>query len=268
VVPLVPGCAAAEQRPWMFRPYDTIDTAPGTSELAIATALRALESIMARPHKFQVTPRPLAHIVQALDQLWASASQPPTDVSCFTNTSYLLIAIARHQQNHLGRLMPLYARVVRGLLASLIREEGNAGAQSQICRAELLAQVMVEISGLKPASKYCAHILGDYLILAAGPPTALAEKMTGSVQRGGRKMAPDGTAGGGGDRSGGHMCSEKVGLALRQGAYALYGACGAAEVQYLYASLGGKREGSGVWRMALADLKADHDKHFKYTGKV
>jgi hypothetical protein len=30
----------------------------------------------------------------------------------------------------------------------------------------------------------------------------------------------------------------------------------------------GGRGGSGMWRTALAELKSDHDKSFKYTGKV
>ena len=65
----------------------------------------------------------------------------------------------------------------------------------------------------------------------------------------------------------GLFCSMAVSAALRQGAYAVYGACGTGGVQYVYASLGSRGSG-GVWRAGLATLKADHDKNFKYTGKV
>lgn len=46
------------------------------------------------------------------------------------------------------------------------------------------------------------------------------------------------------------------------------------QVQFLYASLGsggssGHGSGSAAsWRSALAALKSDYEKHFKYTGKV
>ncbi len=63
------------------------------------------------------------------------------------------------------------------------------------------------------------------------------------------------------------LCSPKVAAALRQGAYAVYGACGTAGVQYVYASFGSRGSG-GLWRAGLGALKADHDKSFKYTGKV
>jgi hypothetical protein len=47
----------------------------------------------------------------------------------------------------------------------------------------------------------------------------------------------------------------------------VYGACGTAGVQYVYASFGSRGSG-GLWRAGLAALKADHDKSFKYSGKV
>lgn len=49
------------------------------------------------------------------------------------------------------------------------------------------------------------------------------------------------------------------------------------QIQFLYASLGdagsgrGQRGGGAAaasWRAALAALKSDYEKHYKYTGKV
>lgn len=43
----------------------------------------------------------------------------------------------------------------------------------------------------------------------------------------------------------------------------------AMQIQFLYASLGTSSGGSAAsWRAALAALKSDYEKHFKYTGKV
>lgn len=38
------------------------------------------------------------------------------------------------------------------------------------------------------------------------------------------------------------------------------------QLQYLYASLGQK--GGAAWRAALAALKSDYERQYKYTGKV
>lgn len=104
-------------------------------------------------------------------------------------------------------------------------------------------------------------MLGDYLILVGAPLNPAATQLLG-LHRVCCESDKDVST-----QPSGRACSPVVGATLRQGAYALYGACGAPGIQYLYALLGGKG-GSGVWRAALAELKADYDKNFRYTGKV
>jgi hypothetical protein len=121
---------------------------------------------------------------------------------------------------------------------------------------------------LQASEKYCPHILADYLILAACPVTPTALNLLGSSAT---PTAAAATAANDEDGASSTraklLCSAKVAAALRQGAYAVYGACGTAGVQYVYASFGSRGSG-GLWRAGLAALKADHDKSFKYTGKV
>lgn len=105
--------------------------------------------------------------------------------------------------------------------------------------------------------------MADYLILAACPVTPTALTLLGSSTS---LPAAEDEESDNGHRSK-LLCSPQVGAAIRQGAYALYGACGTAGVQYVYASFGSRGSG-GLWRSGLAALKADHDKSFKYTGKV
>lgn len=195
--------------------------------------------------------------------------------------------------------------------------------------------------------RYCPHLLADYLVLTAAPPSgkskallrfasparALVAAGAGASDAAAAVAAGSGAAGASTAAAAaaaedevlaGEPMSRKAAAALRQGAYALYGACSAAEVcregavswcvvhilqvvgvclqavpavlltpvvcaepcldqfismlqiQFLYASLagggsGGARGSSGAvasWRAALAALKADFEKHHKYTGKV
>jgi hypothetical protein len=108
--------------------------------------------------------------------------------------------------------------------------------------------------------------LADYLILADCPVTPTALTLLGSSTSLHSAPAAEDEEGVNDHRSK-LSCSPQVAAALRQGAYAVYGACGTAGVQYVYASFGGRGSG-GLWRSGLAALKADHDKRFKYTGKV
>lgn len=119
---------------------------------------------------------------------------------------------------------------------------------------------------LQASEKYCPHILADYLILAACPVTPTALNLLGSPTSLSAAPAAEDEEGDSGQRSM-LLCSPQIAVTLRQGAYAVYGACGTAGVQYVYASFGSRGSG-GVWRSGLAALKADHDKSFKYTGKV
>ncbi len=111
--------------------------------------------------------------------------------------------------------------------------------------------------------------MADYLILSACPVTRTALTLLGSSTSSltnGASVADDEDDVGNNNRAK-LLCSPKVAAALRQGAYAVYGACGTAGIQYVYASFGSRGSG-GLWRAGLAALKADHDKSFKYSGKV
>lgn len=108
-------------------------------------------------------------------------------------------------------------------------------------------------------------MLADYIILVAAPLGDKASAMLRVLGQGRSHTRADHISLAGG------VLSAATDAALRQGAYALYGACSAAEIQYVYALLGASGSGKAAaasWRTALAGLKADHDKHYKYSGKV
>ncbi|KAL4540276.1 hypothetical protein Ndes2437B_g01400 [Nannochloris sp. 'desiccata'] len=260
--------------------------------LACGTALRALESIVARPKAFQLSSRHLARILNFIDILGTSAGTTsavlggggnkeeapgllsafnPTTASIYANVCHLLTAFARHRESELGRCLPVFGHAVRALLIVLVKWEasnavGNKSIGVRVYCAEALAAVMAEIANLKASEKYCPHILADYLILAACPVTPTALNLLGSPTSLSAAPAAEDEEGDSGQRSM-LLCSPQIAVTLRQGAYAVYGACGTAGVQYVYASFGSRGSG-GVWRSGLAALKADHDKSFKYTGKV
>jgi hypothetical protein len=257
--------------------------APAASEAdaAVCTALRALESMVGRPRQFALSARHLCHVVHGVAALWAprAAGGAARSPALFAGSCHLLAAALRHRPRETGRCLPLVAQAARGLLARLVSWDA-AGAPpaaapplaARVLCAEALAKVHLELSGLKPAAKYCPHVLADYLVLAASPLTARARAVltlpppgAGAAARGEGEGEGEGQGEAEDARSG--LLARETGEALRQGAYALYGACGPGEAQFLYAALGGTR-GVGAWRTALAALKADHDKHFKYAGKV
>ncbi|KAL4451904.1 hypothetical protein ABPG75_007566 [Micractinium tetrahymenae] len=158
--------------------------------------------------------------------------------------------------------------------------------------AELLAGVLAELAGLKDVGvgRYCPQLLADYLLLAAAPPSGrskallhfsspaatLAARRASHSDSGGSHGSDAAAAAGAAaaaaaemDALAGEPLSPAVAAALRRGAFALYGACSASEIQFLYASLGSGGAGAAAsWRGALAALKADFEKHYKYTGKV
>ena len=105
--------------------------------------------------------------------------------------------------------------------------------------------------------------MADYLILAACPVTPTALTLLGTTTTSAASTGEEEST----DHRAKLLCSPQIAAALRQGAYAIYGACGTAGIQYVYASFGSRGSG-GLWRAGLTALKADHDKSFKYTGKV
>lgn len=108
---------------------------------------------------------------------------------------------------------------------------------------------------MQASAKYCPHILADYIILVATSVSGQALSLMGLADR---------IHGGTGAPA---QCSPEVRDALRQGAFAVFEACGPDGMQYLYSCLGG-RAGGQQMRAALAELKADFEKNYRYTGKV
>lgn len=108
-------------------------------------------------------------------------------------------------------------------------------------------------------SRYCPHLLADYILLAAAPLTPKASVLLGldSIEGLSGASAPP-TQGAGGAPSGqspgedgedplagGLLCAETA-AALRQGAYAVYGACSSSEVGALLLCWGAGVTGAGV----------------------
>ena len=94
--------------------------------------------------------------------------------------------------------------------------------------------------------RYCPHLLADYLVLAAAPPSgkskallhfrsparALAAAGVGTVAAGPGTSVAAAAAAAEEEVLAGEPMSREAAAALRQGAYALYGACSAAEVHW------------------------------------
>lgn len=212
----------------------------------------------------------------------ASFNRVPRPVSqgaaVFTASCSLLLSILRQRRQELGRCVPLLVQACRALLTWLVGAElaaklapgqlGDVPAWRVGC-AEALARVFIEMGALKAStSRYCPHLLADYIILAASPLTPKARHLLGCGPQ--EEEHPSGLPhpwgpAEGGPLVGGTLCDESAAV-LRQGACALYDACSASELQYLYACLG--QPGGAVWRGALSSLKAHYEQHFRYSGKV
>ena len=102
-----------------------------------------------------------------------------------------------------------------------------------VSAAEGVAGLCEEMAQIQPvATKYVAHVLATYLALVCAP---------------------------------GGIPAVVAGV-LRGGGLALYDACKSRELQHMFASLAG--DGTGAQRGALADLRREHETHFKHGGKV
>jgi hypothetical protein len=151
----------------------SLAASPSTLQiLACSTALRALESIVARPKVFQLSSRHLARILNFIDILGNTTSTTSAaavvarggsgslldsfnaaTASVYANVCHLLTAFTRHRVTELGRCLPLFGHAVRALLTVLVKWEGSghAGSNSLHVRvycAEALAAVMAEIANL------------------------------------------------------------------------------------------------------------------------
>ena len=159
-----------ENRSWTTREIIPSNSTSGTAStiLACATALRALESIAARPKVFSLSSRHLARILNFINILGEERkgeslldSFNPATASVYANVCHLLTACARHRESELGRCLPLFGHAVRALLTVLVRWEGKESASTgksssisvRVYCAEALAAVMAEIANLKVGEK-------------------------------------------------------------------------------------------------------------------
>jgi hypothetical protein len=153
---------------WVTRRVSTPNSTSTSSHtttsqvVACSTALRALESIVARPKLFVLSSRHLARILNFIDILGKGDSGGsvvgafnPATASVYVNVCHLLTAFARHRESELGRCLPLFSHAVRALLtvlvkweASYYKNDGHSDSVRVYC-AEALSAVMAEIANLK-----------------------------------------------------------------------------------------------------------------------
>lgn len=255
-----------------------LSAGPGAREALLAAAvgsLRALESLVARDTVFRVRAPVVASLAalpgQLLQPLLGSSFQPLVyngvlalppgglpDVSLlaglFSACCGLLNALVRHRLRPLQRCMVHLIRSCTYLLAGLLvlEAQGSGAGGGTEEERDLATQCATELArvyesvGAQKASlgKYCAHLLADYVTYAATP-----------FQLAGRGQELQTLA-----------FRPAVARALRQGGYYLFHGCSPQELQQVHVSLGSGFNGSR--RVALADLKADYERVFKYTGKV
>jgi Urb2/Npa2 family len=174
---------------WTTRQISSTSNPSSTTSqvLACATALRALESIVARPKVFQLSSRHLARILNFIDILGNSTSSSGnveiidnsllasfnnTTASLYANVCHLLTAFARHRESELGRCLPLFGRAVRALLTVLVKWEakessrGSDNVEVRVYCAEALAAVMAEIANLNVRNEW-KNICKDVAIQAS-----------------------------------------------------------------------------------------------------
>lgn len=158
------------------------------SALAVATAVRALESIAARPKPLPLSSRHIARILHSIDALCTPKRSIETrfsfsfpKASTFVNFCHLLTALTRHREGDLGRCLPLLGHAVRALLAVLVRWEAEtptgkdagvhcsqafavymAKSAVKVQCGEALAAVMAEIAGLK-VRRYIIYVKFSWL---------------------------------------------------------------------------------------------------------
>eukprot|EP00897_Mesotaenium_endlicherianum_P010168 jgi/Mesen1/917/ME000117S00075 len=155
----------------------------------------------------------------------------------------LLCASMRHRPREARRcgaligdsLRALLRRLVLWHLPPLLREGEYASSLKALTHsASCLSRVYEEVAEHKTTlGKYCVYYLSDYvsaLAASGGPGPCL------------------------------HKVAE---VALRKGAHAMLDACSPFDLQHLHAALGG-----GLRRGALAQLKQNYERHYKYSGKI
>ena len=110
-------------------------------------------------------------------------------------------------------------------------------------------------------SKYCVVMLADYLTCVAALSTEASNAAGGA-----RDPSSGGDGYGIGIAATAAALPGLAAAALQRGAFSLLSCLGPAELQHLHTALGVGM--AGARRAALASLRAQFDKSFKFEGKV
>ncbi|CAL8463562.1 g3096 [Coccomyxa elongata] len=228
--------------------------APAPAAASQCTALRCLESLMARASAIELPGHIVSQTLQAPALLFPAPaiahSKAHRSAGIFAGCCHLLVATVRHRTTQVRRCMALAAATARALLMTLLtwRSAGSADLARQC--AEELSSVYEAIAERKDLlGMYCHHLLADYITLAAAPAkshSAAEDDWTDARPSSGLWPA--------------------AAAALRPGACALYGACSPAQVQHVFAIL--HRTGGGTHRTAVTELRQDYERNLKFSGKV
>ncbi|GBF87566.1 hypothetical protein Rsub_00277 [Raphidocelis subcapitata] len=252
--------------------------APSEAAAAVSWALRCLESIAGREGAFQLEAATVACAAAAASDVLAAAGDAADAGADAAATAAaaapagaalsLLASLLRHRARDTRRQMAPVVRGARGALRLvagwLRRPPAGAAARAGWWRAaavgcaEQLGRVYATVADQKALlGPYCHVLLTDYVITAAvlqsGQPAADASWDAPQQPEPACARASEARA--------------DAAAALRRGAHALFGAVAAAELQHLHAVVGQGPAGVAR-RAALAELRASHEREFKYSGKT
>uniref|UniRef100_A0A1D1ZX68 Nucleolar 27S pre-rRNA processing Urb2/Npa2 C-terminal domain-containing protein n=2 Tax=Auxenochlorella protothecoides TaxID=3075 RepID=A0A1D1ZX68_AUXPR len=225
-------------------------SAPEADVVERCTLLRLLESLVARPRLLHFEPRLLSLVLEAVIGPCACPA-PPSLGAPLGAQAALLAAVIRHRQQELGQLLPLLVATCRALLTRCATLWVIAGDGASRGAAHAAAAVMEQLAGIESIGAYLPQLLVDFIILVAADPSRAA---WATLQVEPRALPCP-------------LRSSGTGLALRDGAFALYGACSPKELQFLYLLLG-RPPHAAEWREALTQLRTDYESMYKYSGKV
>jgi hypothetical protein len=259
---------------------------------ALCWGLRCLESILGRAATFALPPAYTGMALQCAsaiclrleERLPFAQGEPGASeraLALVAACSGMLVAAVRHRAPALLRCAHLLTRAVQQLLLVLLaadraaRQRGQApgaGHGGAVEAAELaLARLLEAAASHKQAlSKYCMHMVADYVtyaacnLLPASSPLAASPAQLPPAAA--VSLQPwDGPAGGHGLVQAGACPAARSGV-LRRAMYAVFGGVRDADLQHLHVSLG--RAHGQARRGALKQLQKDYERLFKFTGKV
>ncbi|RMZ52727.1 hypothetical protein APUTEX25_000846, partial [Auxenochlorella protothecoides] len=218
-------------------------SAPEAVVVERCTLLRLLESLVARPRLLHFEPRLLSLVLEAV--IGPCACPAPPSLGAPLGAQAALLAA------ELGQLLPLLVATCRALLTRCATLWVIAGDGASRGAAHAAAAVMEQLAGIESIGAYLPQLLVDFIILVAADPSRAA---WATLQVEPRALPCP-------------LRSSGTGLALRDGAFALYGACSPKELQFLYLLLG-RPPHAAEWREALTQLRTDYESMYKYSGKI